>query len=48
MIFVFDRFENIVGKGEKCWLPAISPFSTMFSKGLFLRVIKTPDRVLQI
>ena len=24
-------FENIVGKGEKCWLPAFSPFPTMFS-----------------
>ena len=24
-------FENILGKGEKCWLPAFSPFPTMFS-----------------
>ena len=27
------RAENIAGKGEKCWLPAFSPFPTMFSKG---------------
>ena len=31
MIFVFNRIENIVGKGEN---------ETMFSKGLFLRVAK--------
>ena len=23
-------FENIVGKRRKCWLPAISPFLTIF------------------
>ena len=23
------------GKGRKCWLPAFSPFPTMFSKGIF-------------
>ena len=34
MISVFDRVENIVGKGE------ISPFPTMFSKGFFPRRIK--------
>ena len=41
MISVSDRVENIVGKGEnagyqqrKCWLPAFSPFPTMFFKRL--------------
>ena len=24
--FVLERVENIVGNGEKCWLPAFSPF----------------------
>ena len=24
-------FENIVGKGEKCWLPPFSPLSTIIS-----------------
>ena len=31
------RVENIVGKRRKCWLPAFSPFPTMFSKGFFPR-----------
>ena len=30
------REENIVGKRRKCWLPAFSPFPTMFSKVSFL------------
>ena len=29
------------GKRGKCWLPAFSPFPTMFSKGFFLRVVKS-------
>ena len=35
------------GKRRKCWLPAFSPFPTpfptMFSKGLFLKVFKSQD-----
>ena len=31
------------GKRRKCWLPAFSPFPTMFSKAFFLSVIKTRD-----
>ena len=31
------------GKRRKCWLPAFSPFPTMFSKGLFPRVVKSRD-----
>ena len=31
------------GKRRKCWLPAFSPFPTMFSKGFFFRVIKSRD-----
>ena len=30
LMSVFDRIENIVGKRRNCWLPAFSPFSTMF------------------
>ena len=30
--YIFDRLENIVRKGEYCWLPAFSPFTTMFLK----------------
>ena len=41
------RIENIVGEGRKQWLPAFSPFPTMFSKSLFHRVIKSPDCVVK-
>ena len=30
--YIFKWVENFVGKKRKCWLPAFSPFSTMFSK----------------
>ena len=34
--FTSERAEkNIVVKQEKCWLPAFSPFPTMFSKAFF-------------
>ena len=39
--------ENIVGKGQKCWLPAFSPFPTMFSKASLLRVIESRDCVVK-
>ena len=45
--FVFERVENIVGKRRKCWLPAFSPFPTMFSKGFLPRAIKSLDCVVQ-
>ena len=32
-----------MGKGQKCWLPAFSPFPAMFSKDIFLWVIKSWD-----
>ena len=35
------------GKRRKCWLPAFSPFPTMFSVGFFLRVIKSWDCVVK-
>ena len=39
-ISLFDKAENTVGKGKKCWLPvpAFYPFPTMFCKALFFRV----------
>ena len=40
-----EWIENIVGR--KCWLPAFSPFPTMFSKGFFIRVVKSRDCVLK-
>ena len=33
IIFVWDRFENTVGRRRKCWLPVFSPFPSVFSKG---------------
>ena len=39
-ISVFDRVKNILGKMRKCWLQAFPPFSTVFSKGFFLRSLK--------
>ena len=41
--FVLERVENILQKGDKCWLPAFSPFP----KGLFLKVIKNGDCVIK-
>ena len=35
------------GKRRTCWLPTCSPFPKMFSKGLFLRVIKSRDCVVK-
>ena len=29
------------GKRRKCWLPALSPFPTVFAKDPFLRVVKS-------
>ena len=43
--FVLRRVENIVGKRKK-WLPAFSPFPTMFSIGFFLRGVKSRDCVV--
>ena len=31
------------GKRRKCWLPAFSPFSTMFSKAFFSRGVRSRD-----
>ena len=47
LISVFDRAENIVGsESRECWLPAFSPFPTMFSKGFFPRVVISQDCVV--
>ena len=39
--------RKLCGKTRKCWLPAFSPFPTMFSKGFFLKVVKMGDCVLK-
>ena len=35
-------------KRRKCWLPAFSPFSAMFSKGFIYRDVKSCDSVLRV
>ena len=39
------KYGKHYGKRRKCWLPAFSHFPTMFSKGFFLKVIKSWDCV---
>ena len=39
MISIFDRLENIVGKGKNSCSMHFSPFTTMFSKAVCSRVI---------
>ena len=41
--FCFLKRRKNCRKRRKCWLPAFSSFPTVFSKGLSLRVIKSPD-----
>ena len=45
--FCFGNSRKHCGKRRKWWLPAFSPFPTMFSKGLFVRVIKSRDCVVK-
>ena len=47
MIFVFDRVENIVGKGENAGYQHFLLFPTMFLKGLFYKVVKSQDCVVK-
>ena len=44
--FFFGMGRKLCGKRRKCWSPAFSPFPTMFSKGLFFRVVKSLDCVV--
>ena len=42
-----EKGRKQCGKRRKCWLPAFSPFPTMFSKGFFLRAVKCCDCVVK-
>ena len=46
MIYLFDRAENIVGKGENAGYQHFLLFP-QFSKGLFLRGVKCRDCVVK-
>ena len=43
----FGKCRKHCGKRRKCWLPAFSPFPTMFSKGFVHRVFKSQDCVVK-
>ena len=45
--FDFGKGRKHYGKRRKCWLPAFSPFPTMFSKGFFSKVVKSQGCVLE-
>ena len=40
-------YRKHCGKRRKCWLPVFCPFSTMFSKSYFLKVVKSRDCVVK-
>ena len=44
---LFEVGRTHFGKRRKCWLPAFSPFPTMFSKGPFNRVVKSRNCVVK-
>ena len=46
-IFVFDRVENIVGKGENAGYKHFLLFPTLFSIGFVLKVVKSRDCVVK-
>ena len=35
----FGKGRKNCGKRKKCWLPAFSPFPTIFSNGFYVRVV---------
>ena len=43
----FGKGRKHIGKRRKCWLPAFSPFPSMFSKGILIRVVKSRDCVVK-
>ena len=43
----FGKGRKHCGKRRKCWLPAFSPFPTMFSKAFLFRIVKTGDCVVK-
>ena len=43
----FGKVGKHCGKRRKCWLPAFSPFPTIFSKRLFVGVVENRDCVVK-
>ena len=46
--FFYGMIGKHYGKRRKCWLPALFPFPTMFSKAFFHRVVKSRYCVVMI
>ena len=47
MIYVFDRVENIVGKGENAGYQYFLHFPQCFQKASFLGVVKSRDYLVK-
>ena len=47
LISQFDGVEKHCGKKRKCWLPPFSPLPIMFSKDLFLGIVKSRNCVIK-
>ena len=47
MNLVMKRVENSVGKGENAGYQHFSPYPTLFSKSLFVRVVKSQGCVVR-
>ena len=45
-VISFRKGRKHCGKRRKCWLPTFSPVTTMFSKGIFVRFVKSWDYVV--
>ena len=45
--FLLGKVRKHCGKRRKCWLPAFSPFPTMFPKGFFLKIVNSWDCVVK-
>ena len=43
----FEKGRKYCGKKRKYWLPAFSLFPTMFSRTVFLRIVKSRDCVVE-
>ena len=43
--FDLEKVQKIGGNRRKCWLPALSPHPTMFSKAFFCRAVKTRNHL---
>ena len=44
----FGKGRKHCGRSRKCWLPAFSPVPAIFSKGLYLTVVKSQDCVVKV